>query len=131
MPGRLFVYGTLMFPAVMARVSGRRAAGRPAVLEQYACYRVRGAVYPGIIPVEEACTEGMVYAGLGAAPLARLDRYEGDEYRRERVQVRLHGGRVIEAWTYVMRSTDRLSAEPWDRAQFGRRELAAWLRRIA
>jgi gamma-glutamylcyclotransferase (GGCT)/AIG2-like uncharacterized protein YtfP len=46
--------------------------------------------------------------GCDASVLARLDSYEGcgpddappHEFRRERTQVRLHGGATVSAWVY-------------------------------
>lgn len=129
----LFCYGTLQFPEVMARVCGVQAAGRHAILEEFACYRVADRTYPGIVPCTGAQTRGMVYTGIDRRRLARLDAYEGDEYRRRQVRVRGDDGRLRRAWTYVYRTHLHalLSDEPWDRDAFARHELAAWLQRIA
>jgi gamma-glutamylcyclotransferase (GGCT)/AIG2-like uncharacterized protein YtfP len=45
----LFTYGTLMFPEVWQAVVGRQFETTPAQLPGYQIFRVRDAVYPGII----------------------------------------------------------------------------------
>lgn len=130
---RLFCYGTLQFPVLMARISGISPRARPAVLEDYGCYTLTGAVYPGIRPEQGTQTSGVIYDGIDARRLARLDRFEGDQYVRQRVQVRTADARRQQAWVYVTHPRARacLSDIPWDRARFERRHLATWLRGIA
>ncbi|MGB5259712.1 MAG: gamma-glutamylcyclotransferase family protein [Gammaproteobacteria bacterium] len=127
---RLFCYGTLQFPRPMARVSGLRPRARPAVLKDYGCYILNGAVYPGIRPEPGMRTPGVIYDGIDMRRMARLDRYEGDEYVRQRVQVHTADARLQEAWVYIIHPEVRacLSDIPWDRYRFERQHLAAWLR---
>lgn len=67
---------------------------RPAVLHGYRRHRVRGADYPGIIPVsspdESSRTSvlGTLVSGITDGDIYRLDKFEGSEYSRERVRVR-------------------------------------------
>ena len=46
---RLFAYGTLMLPDIWTAVTGRPAEPQPARLIGYACFRVAGADFPGIL----------------------------------------------------------------------------------
>jgi len=128
---RLFCYGTLQFPAVMQQVSGLHEHAFPAWLDNYACYTVRGEVFPGIVPEPGAQTGGVVYAGLGLAHLKRLDEFESDCYERRRVMVRDEQERSLETWAYVMGpdALHRLTRETWDRELFRRLHLQAWLDR--
>jgi gamma-glutamylcyclotransferase (GGCT)/AIG2-like uncharacterized protein YtfP len=48
----LFTYGTLMFPEVWRVVVGKDFESTPAQLPGYQIFRVRDAVYPGIIATE-------------------------------------------------------------------------------
>ncbi|HHH36726.1 MAG TPA: gamma-glutamylcyclotransferase [Gammaproteobacteria bacterium] len=120
---RLFCYGTLLSPVVLARVAGRRFLGRPARLPGYELRSVRGTPYPALRPCPGAVTEGVLYEGLRAAHLRRLDAYEGVLYRRRRV--RLGSGR--RAWVYVIspRHRKRLGSPGWGGAVFARRGLKA------
>jgi gamma-glutamylcyclotransferase (GGCT)/AIG2-like uncharacterized protein YtfP len=128
---RLFCYGTLQFPDVMQQVSGLHEQPFPAVLDNYACYGVRGEVFPGIVPEPGVRTAGVVYSGLGLAHLKRLDEFESDCYERRRVMVSDEQERSLETWAYVMRpdTQDLLTREPWDRELFRRLHLQAWLAR--
>ncbi|KAI9369499.1 AIG2-like protein [Aspergillus egyptiacus] len=85
---------------------------RPAILHGYRRHRVRNADYPGIIAAEEspssssnsiststgtgtgtgarsASVLGTVVSGLTDGDLHRLDIFEGSEYAREKVRVRI------------------------------------------
>jgi gamma-glutamylcyclotransferase (GGCT)/AIG2-like uncharacterized protein YtfP len=107
----VFVYGTLTVPRVMRAVTGREFDLLPASLPGYACFRVRGAAYPGVV-------------------LARLDRFEGRVYERRRVTVRVEPDERREAWAWVIRPEHRslLSNEPWNRERFVRHDLPSFLR---
>ena len=124
----LFVYGTLMVPEVMARVCGYRGTGRMASLAGYSRSRVAGALYPAITPAQGGIVEGILYHGLNAHLLARLDRFEGDQYRRERVDIDC-ARRRYRAWTYVWTSSagDGLERRPWSLDEFLGEGLARFL----
>lgn len=97
MTERLFVYGTLLDPAIQKRVFGRITSGQPDKLAGYQKDRVRlgGNVYPIIQPKAGGIVEGAVLS-VTLAELALIDRYEGDAYQRQKV--RLVSGRP--AWVY-------------------------------
>jgi len=130
---RLFCYGTLQFADIMHEVSGRRYVGSPATLQHYACFALRGEVFPGIVPAHAAQATGVLYTGLDDAALRRLDAFESDCYVRERVSVRDDAGRSLQAWAYVVRPDARalLSNQPWDSDMFERTHLDAFLKRLA
>jgi len=129
---RLFCYGTLQFQEIMQHVSGSHYAGLPVVLENYACYTVRGEVFPGIVPEAGKQTRGVVYNGLGMAQLERLDAFENDFFARRRVVVSGVDERPLQAWAYVVRSEARevLTDEPWDRARFELLHLQQFLHKL-
>jgi gamma-glutamylcyclotransferase (GGCT)/AIG2-like uncharacterized protein YtfP len=126
---RLFSYGTLQFPAVLAAVTGCHLEGDQAVLDEYACYLVQGKVYPGITAEPGASVEGLVYSGLGEAHFRKLDRFEGELYERVRVCVTDLEGNPLQAWTYVIPEAmrDRLTGRPWNRSDFEVEHLRAFL----
>jgi Gamma-glutamyl cyclotransferase, AIG2-like len=70
---------------------------RPAVLPGYRRYRVRGADYPGILEssssaegsVGDASVLGVVVTGLTEGDVLRLDTFEGSEYTKRAVTVRV------------------------------------------
>lgn len=125
---QLFAYGTLQVPAIVAQIVGRPLAGVPARLDGYARYRVEGRVYPAVVEAAAGEVAGILYAGLDAAELERLDIYEGDLYERREVAVCV-GPVLARAATYVLRPELRhhLSDEPWDLERFWREHLDDYL----
>lgn len=130
---RLFAYGTLMEPAVLTAVTGQQFPSRPAVLRGYDRYRVRGTVYPGVLPEPGTATRGVVYDQLDTDTVARLDAFEGALYDRLRLHVEVDDtpatGSQITAAVYVIRPTARarLSPDRWDFLEFRRLHLATYL----
>lgn len=120
----LFLYGTLQFPAVFEAVTGRPLESESAVLDGYARFRVRDEPYPAIVAAAGAHVPGVICADVDPVSLARVDRFEGEMYRRETVQVRAgREGRAVDAETYVIRPRWRvlLVDAPWDPDEFARR----------
>ena len=64
------------------------------------------------VPSPQAAVEGRLVEGLGFADLARLDRYEGDEYRRRLLRVSTARG-PRHAWVYLPRPGVPVSRRPW------------------
>jgi gamma-glutamylcyclotransferase (GGCT)/AIG2-like uncharacterized protein YtfP len=120
MPAHCFTYGSLMCDDIMAAVAGAPLAAVPARLDGYRRAPVLGADYPGMRPVAGARVEGRLYLDLPDAAWPRLDAFEGDEYRREQVQVELADGCRVAAWSYVFKPEHaaRLGAGEWDFERF-------------
>lgn len=127
---RLFCYGTLQFPAILQQVCGHRSAGLPAVLDNHACYLVRGEVFPGLVPEQQARTRGVVYDGLCMAQLRRIDAFETGIYQRCRVVVHDDSERPLQAWAYVVHPDARvmLTDESWDRGLFEQLHMQQFMR---
>jgi gamma-glutamylcyclotransferase (GGCT)/AIG2-like uncharacterized protein YtfP len=97
---RLFVYGTLLDPAVCGRLLGRAPEACDAILAGYSQRAVRGKSYPAVIPDDACRVAGLLLCGLSEGDLAALDVYEGDEYARIEVSVETDAG-LARAWVYV------------------------------
>jgi gamma-glutamylcyclotransferase (GGCT)/AIG2-like uncharacterized protein YtfP len=123
---RLFAYGTLEFPLVVTRVLGQERLGRPAVLHDYARSLVRSACYPAIVERAGSSVRGTLYTGIDAELFRRLDRYEGEDYRKRTVDVITEDGERHRAFTYTC-SPERLSDAPWEPDVFLRDHLEAFL----
>lgn len=128
---RLFVYGTLLMPAVLHAVCGRRFATRPARLADFGRYRLRRRVYPAIVPEAGAQTEGLLCEGLDAALWRRLDDWESELYSRHAVVVQGADGAPLAACAYVLAAPHHgeLERAPWSPEDFERLHLAAYLSR--
>lgn len=120
MSNHCFTYGSLMCESIMTAVTGTHHAYQPALLKGYRRGPVRGETYPGMVPLEGAQVEGVLYLDVSDEGCARLDDFEGDEYRRVAVQVSLAGGSVLPAWAYELKPeyAHRLAAEDWDFEEF-------------
>ncbi|KAA3650923.1 MAG: gamma-glutamylcyclotransferase [Proteobacteria bacterium] len=116
---------------IFRAVAGQACAAEPAHLAGYRRHPVRGEDYPGIRPAAGAAVDGVLYHGLSATALARLDAFEGMQYRREAVMVRTADGSLTPAWAYVFHPahTHRLGRGDWDSEAFRRHGRARFLRR--
>ncbi len=100
---RIFVYGTLRRGGSAASLlRGARPLG--AARFQGRLYDLGD--YPGVVASEDPAD--VVHGDLFALPadeaealLARLDRYEGPEYRRVQLRVERADGEHCEAWLYL------------------------------
>lgn len=113
MPAQVFTYGSLMFPQVWQRVVRGHYRSAPAVLDGHARFALTGETYPGTIVRPGASVAGIVYFDVSDADIASLDAFEGSEYRRDRVRIRLDSGEPAEADTYLYLLPQKLSESPW------------------
>lgn len=124
-----FTYGSLMCEEIMFAVCGAAAASTPATLAGYRRHPVADEAYPGMVPAADAHVEGVLYRDLTPAAIARLDAFEGPQYRRDTVSVRLaDGSTVVDAETYVFRPefAHLLLPGDWDFEHFLRHGRAAF-----
>lgn len=124
----VFTYGSLLFPAIMSAVTGRSFPSRPALLPDYARYRVRDASYPGITACSAASVTGRLYLKVDSSSLKILDRFEGDLYVRQAVDVHCNN-QLTNAQTYIVApgQTHHLTTIPWDPDHFEKNDYALFL----
>ena len=125
----IFAYGTLMIPSVMHVVTARHFRSQKAILRDYARFRVKGESYPGIIPVTDAITEGIIYFNVNEFSLEQLDTFEGDLYERTRIWVETEEKQILNAQAYVIQSKylGYLSRKEWNVKEFIKKELDMFL----
>lgn len=145
-----FFYGTLMAPQVLHRVchgsmsptnpiyTQSNLATKPAILHNFRRHRVKWADYPAILPVSPTANSndstsspsvrGTFVTSLTDNDIWRLDIFEGSEYERRKVRVRVLDvvgddvsgegnveGAEVEAETYVwIAGEERLEGQEWD-----------------
>lgn len=116
----LFAYGTLMCGDIMEEVSGCRLYFKSGTLTDFSRRKVKGEHYPAIFQSEKGAVEGIVYLDVPHSAWLRLDRFEGDMYARQLVQVELADGIVIPVDTYVIQPAfiDFLDAFDWNFENF-------------
>lgn len=104
---RLFLYGTLLRPSLIARFAGRRVAMTPAGLQGWRRVRLRGTPYPTLRHAPGQVAGAVIDAD--AATLRRLSAYEGVRYRLQPVTVRTaRGPMTAHAWI-----ADATTLRPW------------------
>ena len=126
----LFTYGTLVFPEVWQRIAVREAVAERATLCGFAIYRVKDAIFPGIVRAGEVDrVSGMLYRDLDDDTLFELDAYESDFYQRLAVSVVTEEGESVEGQAYLVPDSrrDMLTDEPWDAQWFAEHKLAKYL----
>jgi hypothetical protein len=121
---------------------------KPAILSGYVRRKVRFTDYPGITPAAaSASVRGTYVHGLTDGDIWRLGIFEGSQYERRKLRVRLliddvresHvkgkgsiigtyvEGEELEADTYVFTAgEERLEEGEWDFVEFKRSKLARW-----
>mgnify|MGYP003656171493 CR=1 FL=1 len=109
----LFVYGTLRDREILEGVLGRAVAQ-----DGYRTVYYPQRLYPALIGGGE-WTRGGLISGLGQTDIARLDAFEGAEYRRGEIEVTTEDGTVM-AQTYfpagqIGSDSPRWSFETWTR----------------
>lgn len=116
----LFVYGTLMCEDIMEEVSGCCQPCIEGWLKGYCRRAVKREQYPAVFPDENGIVAGMIYLNVPSSALDRLDRFEGEMYMRQSVDVEFDYGEVLPAETYVIRPEfyNILEAFDWNYENF-------------
>lgn len=139
----VFVYGTLLFPEITARLgiesrSSDSLIRRPAKLFGYERFTVRfrgEGDPPAIIPAENASVSGQILCDVTHGSLQRLDWFEdvaSELYTREIVRVEVDGEvEPLKVFAYVCgeRIRSELDGE-WDPDVFRERSLHWYLKNV-
>lgn len=98
---RIFLYGTLLDPGILALRSGRRGLERgavPAILPGWRRVTLRHAPFPTLLRGRRGAVGGLLLVLRGAA-LRRLAAYEGPAYRLRPIRPMIRRGpRDAVAW---------------------------------
>ncbi|KAF8847901.1 hypothetical protein BDZ45DRAFT_811206 [Acephala macrosclerotiorum] len=142
-----FFYGTLMAAEILYRVcygtskvhefpvlaqAAAKLKIRPALLYNHCRHRVLEADYPAIMPHQGHTVRGTYVTGLTDDNIKQLDRFEGDQYSRQKVNVTVlsdgqEKGEVVEAETYMWSAgVDYLEKREWDYDDFRKNKLHRW-----
>ena len=118
---------------------------RPAILESHQRHRVKHMSYPAIISRDGSSVRGSIVTGLTQGDVYRLDIFEGDQYERKKVKVKVlksvglgeelqkgeskeHTSEEVEAETYIWRDgASGLEDSEWDFEEFRKEKMRFWL----
>lgn len=112
----VFVYGTLMYTAILNNFGLKDNETVTATLDDYLPKVVRGAHFPGLDEEKGKYTEGLVIKGVTREQLESLDRYEGEGELYDRITVNTYpdnAAETIECETYVFRKKELLIDVVW------------------
>lgn len=129
----LFVYGTLRDSGVLADALGHAPAPnamRAAVAPGFRAVRYPLRDYPALVACPDAAAMGLALHDLTAIDLARLDDYEGDEYRRTPIAIETEG-RGCPAWAYLPAIPVAADAPGWSFERWNARHRQSVLDDIA
>ncbi|XP_010526283.1 PREDICTED: protein AIG2 A [Tarenaya hassleriana] len=123
----LFVYGGLQEPDVVRLLLNRAPDSVSALLPGFHRFRLKGRVYPAVLPSENGKIPGKVLKGLTDDELKMLDLFEDVEYDRKTVEVVLTDtSEKMQVETYVWGNKDdpdlygEWDFEEWKRLHMGR-----------
>jgi gamma-glutamylcyclotransferase (GGCT)/AIG2-like uncharacterized protein YtfP len=133
----LFIYGTLRalpllawaVPGEASNIDAVTSLTRPAKVDGYARFSVRGCDYPAVVQSDKSSTvDGLLLTFETPSQRKKLDDFEGEAYRSTPVSVTLDTGQTVMADMYVWaREMDQLSADPWELENFIKERLQDWL----
>ncbi|KAK4242267.1 AIG2-like family-domain-containing protein [Achaetomium macrosporum] len=146
-----FFYGTLMVPDVFYSVCygtknvpeaiAKLHTFQSAILPGYCRRRVKDADYPGIVADKDHEVVGIYATGLTKANIQKLDYFEGGQYERRTLTVKvlpgqsgdLKGQGMVEgserkAEVYVFLDKRELEEKEWSLEDFRRDKLRFWTR---
>jgi gamma-glutamylcyclotransferase (GGCT)/AIG2-like uncharacterized protein YtfP len=118
----VLTYGSLMFEPVWSAVVTGQYSSRAVRVDGWQRYVIPGEDYPGAILSAGSSMTAVVWEGVGAEDLARLDAFEGDQYERVRVLVNPDSR---PAWIYAWRGERALTSTFWDPDAFAQRGVMA------
>ena len=123
----LFVYGTLQYPEILQKLTGKSFVSKPAVLNNYKRHRVKHAEYPAIIPNPGVQTMGLLLENVDELSLKAIDFYEGEEYEKTAVTVNSEDMDIM-ALTYVWNGgINNLEKDDWNKNNFEKNYLEIYL----
>jgi gamma-glutamylcyclotransferase (GGCT)/AIG2-like uncharacterized protein YtfP len=125
----LFCYGTLEFPEVMAAVAGRTFARESATLDDYACFLLKGKIYPGVITSIGTKTPGTLYRGVTPECMQLLNEFEDEVYAKMMLPVHTESNQLQQAMVYVIpnHKSWAITNTPWNKEFFERHHLQSYV----
>jgi gamma-glutamylcyclotransferase (GGCT)/AIG2-like uncharacterized protein YtfP len=118
----VLTYGSLMFEPVWSAVVTGQYSSRAVRVDGWQRYVIPGEDYPGAVLSAGSSMTAVIWEGVGAEDLARLDAFEGDQYERVRVLV---DPESRPAWIYAWRGARALTSTLWDPDAFAQRGVMA------
>ncbi|MEQ8703547.1 MAG: gamma-glutamylcyclotransferase family protein [Phaeodactylibacter sp.] len=131
----LFVYGTLLFPEILATLLNRVPHHIESTLIDHRRFAIHDGPkvrpYPAIFPEPGAVVSGHLLPDLSPRECQILDAYEGADYAKTTGQVK-KAGQWTEAEVYIWRADKRGQLrDSWEPEYFQAHHLGTYLRYLA
>ena len=126
----LFVYGTLCYPEIVERLTGKTFISEQAILRGYQRKKVKDADYPAIIRNDVSEVKGLLLQGVDKDSLKIILFYEGNDYRCEDLLVDLME-KEIKAKVFVWNSSNAMLEDfDWNQEEFAKNFLRFYLEKV-
>ena len=135
----IFFFGTLMHHEVLETVLDRPVAEHETtesvMLEGWRRERAAAASYPVLVPDAGGKVDGRLLHRPSERCILRINHFENDEYRADRVTVAVAAGRIrLTAWVFLPLENVAMmqpSGEPWHLDHWAEQHLDAYRHAIA
>ena len=123
----IFVYGTLLSPEIITKLTGKTFKTTPAVLSGYKKYCVKDFDYPAVIQIDDSITSGMVLENVDDYSLYVISFYEGNEYEKLKVNINLNDeSKEVLVFVWV-KGQELLENKEWDFHHFQKNKLKYYI----
>ena len=118
----LFIYGTLLDDEVLSAVLGHDCRSIQSVEAEapfMRVFKVAHVDYPCLLDGQDSdVAEGALLTGLSNDDIAKLDQFEGDNYKRSPLDV-ISENRLVKTWAYqpliVLETDGAWSFDKWSK----------------
>ena len=124
---QIFVYGTLLYPEIVGKLTGKKLKTHHAILFGFKRFTVVGCDYPAIIETKNSKVEGLLIENVDSKSGQVLSFFEGVEYEKRKVIVQTKQHKV-EASTYIWKGDFSLLKDiEWNIHDFKKNRLRYYL----
>ncbi|MBN1821227.1 MAG: gamma-glutamylcyclotransferase [Prolixibacteraceae bacterium] len=123
----LFVYGTLMFPEIVKRLTGKSFISEPAVLKGFRRYSVKGCDYPAIVKEAGFEINGLLLLQVEDKSLQIITDFEEHQFKIKKITV-ICGNKNVDAVTFIWNDDPNLlKNKDWNINNFRNNYLSSYL----
>lgn len=126
----LFVYGSLLFPELTEKLTGKTFKSVVAVLSGFKRFALKGCDYPAIIPKNSSDVEGLLLLNVDEESMKILTFFEGGEYKKQDVVVTSEKKKYT-ATAFVWAESELCPEDfDWDLNTFRKASLQFYLEKV-
>ena len=126
----LFVYGTLCFPEIVEKLTGKSFHSEQAVLKGFQRKKVRNVDYPAIIKNDNSEVKGILIHDVDKNSMQMINFYEGNDYVIEEMEITTNNG-FVKAKVFVWNSDyNELEDKDWNSKEFIKNSLNIYVEKV-